>query len=148
MVIVSSCASHSTPSRLPRGNPKFPIFEFVRLALLPLFWQAGRVVNMEKSTIALKAANWRRSQVPHNEHTHQLKKHRKRNSSTSVTDFDIANPATYWRRPVAGTDPFQNTTNPVFGENKHELEKLDTKSLATARCTVVKVVPLETDGSS
>ncbi|EFQ29183.1 uncharacterized protein GLRG_04327 [Colletotrichum graminicola M1.001] len=72
---------------------------------------------------------------------------RKRNSSTSVTDFDIANPATHWRRPVAGIDPLENATDPVFGENKRALEKTDGKSMATARCAVVGVAPVRSGGT-
>ncbi|KAK1979142.1 hypothetical protein LZ30DRAFT_597549 [Colletotrichum cereale] len=102
---------------------------------------------MENPTTALKAANWRRSQFPHDQHTHQIKKPRRRNSSISVTDFDIANPATHRRKPVAGVDPLKNATDPVFGENKQALEKLDGSSVATARCSVVSAVPVPSDGT-
>ncbi|KAK2019296.1 hypothetical protein LZ32DRAFT_227761 [Colletotrichum eremochloae] len=102
---------------------------------------------MEKPTTALKAANWRRSHVFHDQDTHKIRSPRKRNSSTSVTDFDIANPATHWRKPVAGAAPSQHATDPVFGENKHILEKIDGKSVATARCAVVNAIPVLSDGT-
>ncbi|KAK2065469.1 hypothetical protein LY76DRAFT_276986 [Colletotrichum caudatum] len=99
---------------------------------------------MEKPTTALKVANWRRSQFSHDQ---QIKIPRKRNSSASVTDFDMANPATRWRRPVAGIDPLQNTTDPSLGENKHTLKKLDGESVAAARCAVVSAVPVQSDAT-
>ncbi|KZL76167.1 hypothetical protein CT0861_02885 [Colletotrichum tofieldiae] len=102
---------------------------------------------MEKTTTAPCAANWRRPQFLHDHHTHQIKMPRKRKSSTSVTDLDMTNLATHWRRPVAGVDPLKTATDPVFGENKHILEDLDGKPVATARCAVVSAVPVPIDGS-
>ncbi|KZL72118.1 hypothetical protein CI238_00934 [Colletotrichum incanum] len=102
---------------------------------------------MEKTITAPSAANWRRPQCLHDQHTHQNKVPRKRKSSTSVTDLDMTNLATHWRRPVAGVDPLQIATDPVFGGDKRMPEELDGKPMATTRCAVVSAVPVPINGS-
>ncbi|OHE95325.1 hypothetical protein CORC01_09336 [Colletotrichum orchidophilum] len=82
--------------------------------------QASQSVDMEKAAAAaLASANWRRPLLPHDQNTRHIEIRRIQGNSSSGTDFNVSDSASYWRNPVAGVQPFQTATDPVFRDNSH-----------------------------
>ncbi|KAL0942457.1 uncharacterized protein CTRU02_200343 [Colletotrichum truncatum] len=101
----------------------------------------------EKLTAVLKSVNWRKPLVPQSHNAQKTKVRRSRKSSGSAVDYNVADPATYWRKPVAGVDPLLNTTTPAFEESKPRIPAQlftgESGPGAKMRCVVSRAVSID-----
>ncbi|KAF9882128.1 hypothetical protein CkaCkLH20_00164 [Colletotrichum karsti] len=95
-------------------------------------------VPPEKLTLALNSSNWRKPLVPRSDNIENTRIRQDRKQHHLGNDFDLADPATHWRKPVLGVDPLLNATNPVFEEKRSDMpEKIferENEPAAKSRC--------------
>lgn len=137
-------------SSQPRASPlSYASIFLVLFGLEHVTNKHGR--DMEKAAVALSSANWRRPLLPHDHNTPQLSMRRRRrtNSSTETDSDDVAELATYWRKPVAGVSPFQTATDPIPRDNSNASTKGMGMGMAdrVTKCAVVNAVPVPSSQS-